>query len=172
MGYYETFIDDIDIALTDTAGISTTNSMSYISGVRWSKCRQEGLQNPFSKEILVVGNAPDDKVEYKDFFDIEKIPLDVRSKPLYIHLDMSTSGDKTGIAGTFIKGKRPTKQGEDDSRELIYQLAFSVSIKAPKGYQISFEKNRSFIYWLRDQGFNIKGISYDTYQSADLGQQL
>ena len=94
MGYYETFIDDIDIALTDTAGISTTNSMSYISGVRWSKCRQEGLQNPFSKEILVVGNAPDDKVEYKDFFDIEKIPLDVRSKPLYIHLDMSTSGDR------------------------------------------------------------------------------
>lgn len=42
-------------------------------------------------------------------------------------------------------GKKPTKEGEDPSKELYYKLAFSVSIKAPKGYQISFEKNRNFI---------------------------
>jgi len=87
---------------------------------------------------------------------------------LYIHLDMSLSGDKTGIAGTWIIGKKPHEEGQVESKELYYQLAFSVAIKAPKGYQVSFEKNRQFIYWLRDQGFKIKGVSYDTFQSADL----
>ena len=47
-----------------------------------------------------------------------------------------------------------------------------MSIKAPKGYQVSFEKNRQFVYWLKEQGFNVKGTSSDTFQSADTGQQL
>jgi len=172
MGYYENFTDDLDIALTDIAGISTSNSMSYISGVRWARCRKEGHKNPFTKEILVVGDGTDDNTQYKDFFDMGLIDQNMVSMPLYIHLDMSMSGDKTGIAGVWIKGKKPHVDGVPDSKELYYQLAFSVSIKAPKGHQVSFEKNRQFIYWLREQGFNIKGISYDTFQSADLAQQL
>lgn len=172
MGYYENFTDDLDIALTDIAGISTSNSMSYISGVRWARCRKEGYKNPFMKEVLVVGDGTDDNTQYKDFFDMRLIDSNMVSMPLYIHLDMSMSGDKTGIAGVWIKGKKPHVDGVPDSKELYYQLAFSVSIKAPKGHQVSFEKNRQFIYWLRDQGFNIKGISYDTFQSADLAQQL
>lgn len=172
MGYYENFRDDLDIALTDIAGISTSNAMKYINGVRWSECRDDTLKNPFTKEILVVGNAKDDHAQYSDFFDMTRVPKDMMSRPLYIHLDMSISGDKTGIAGTWIRSKMASKEGENSSKSLFYQLAFAVSIKAPKGYQISFEKNRNFIYWLREQGFNIKGISTDTFQSYDTGQQL
>ena len=61
---------------------------------------------------------------------------------------------------------------EDASRDLQYKLAFSVSVKAPKGFQVSFEKNRNFIRWLRDRGFAIKGVSSDTYQSAQIQQDL
>lgn len=172
MGYYENFIEDLDIALTDIAGISTSNAMSYISGSRWSVLRNDSLTNPFTKEILVVGDGPDDKTQYYDFFDLEVVPKDMMEKPLYIHLDMSLSGDKTGIAGVWIKGKKPHQEGVPDSKELYYQLAFSVSIKAPKGRQISFEKNRQFIYWLKEKGFRIKTISSDTYQSADMNQSL
>ena len=172
MGYYENFRDDLDIALTDIAGISTSNAMKYINGVRWSECRDDTLKNPFTKEILVVGNAKDDHAQYSDFFDMTRVPKDMMSRPLYIHLDMSISGDNTGIAGTWIRSKTASKEGENSSKSLFYQLAFAVSIKAPKGYQISFEKNRNFIYWLREQGFNIKGISTDTFQSYDTGQQL
>ena len=39
MGYYENFIDDIDIALTDIAGISTTSSSRYIAGPRVAAIR-------------------------------------------------------------------------------------------------------------------------------------
>lgn len=172
MGYYEYFLDDIDIALTDIAGISTSNSNKYISGPRWSNVKKDYLTNPFSKDILEIGNGPDDKLQYYDFFDLSKIPAELKYKPLYVHLDMSVSGDKTGIGGVWIKGKRPPKENEPPSKELYYQVAFSVSVKAPKGYQISFEKNRQFIYWLKEQGFNIKGVSTDSFQSADTGQSL
>ena len=39
----------------------------------------------------------------------------------------------------------PSVENVDSSRELFYQVAFSVSIKAPKGREISFDKNRTFI---------------------------
>lgn len=171
MGYYETFIEDIDIALTDVAGISTVSSNRYISGPRIAAIETKRYTNAFVKEIIEVGNNSEDKTEYYDFFDISRIPQDVKDKPLYVHLDMSLSGDKTGIGGVFIKGKKPTTNGEP-SKDLFFTIGFNVSIKAPKGYQVSFEKNRNFIRWLKNNGFKVKGISSDTYQSADLLQVL
>jgi hypothetical protein len=41
-------------------------------------------------------------------------------KPLYIHMDMSVSGDKTGIAGVWIIGKSPPKEGHPESKDLYY----------------------------------------------------
>ena len=172
MGYYENFIEDIDIALTDIAGISTTNSNRYISGPRLAAIEVDTYQNAFVKEIIEVGNGPDDNSQYSDFFDISRIPNELKSKPLFVHLDMSLSGDKTGIGGTFVRGKKQPKPDEPVSKDLLYTIAFNVSVKAPKGHQVSFEKNRQFIRWLRQQGFNVKGVSSDTYQSADLQQTL
>ena len=166
------FIDDIDRALCDFAGISSSQLSTYISGVRFSECKTTDYQNPFVKDVIEVGNAPDDKTQYWDFFDLSRVPLELKYKPLYVHLDMSISGDKTGIAGTWIRGKKPSGPNEPSSKDLFYQLAFNVSIKAPKGYQVSFEKNRQFIRWLRDNGFRVKVISCDTFQSYDLLQQL
>lgn len=172
MGYREQFVDDIDIALTDIAGISTSNTMRYLSGPRILEVKDRALKNPFTKDIITVGDALDDTTQYSDFFDMNNVDKSLMSHPLFVHLDMSISGDKTGIAGVWIKGKKPTKEGQAPSKELYFQLAFSVAIKAPKGHQISFEKNREFIRWLRSAGFNIAGISSDTFQSAQIQQQL
>lgn len=167
------FLDDIDRALCDFAGISSSSITKYISGAAFNELITSRIANPFTREILEVGNGPDDNdVQYYNFFDLTKIDPSLRYKPLYIHMDMSVSGDKTGIAGVFIKGKKPSVNPDLQSADLFYSLAFSVSIKAPKGRQISFEKNRNFIYWLKAQGFNIKGITTDTYQSVDTGQAL
>ena len=171
MGYYENFVDDLDIALTDIAGISTSNSMHYISGVRWGEVITDSYLNPFTKEIIEVGDGKDDTAQYENYFDLSRIPADLKYKPLYIHLDMSISGDKSGIGGTWIVGKKHS-EGTDQSKDLFYQVAFCTSIKAPKGHQISFEKNRNFIRFLKKQGFNIKCVSCDTFQSYDLLQQL
>ena len=175
-GYLEKFKDNLELALTDIAGISTASATKYISGKVWQSIKTGRYENPFTKEIIEVGNDPNDHAQYANFFDLSKVPADWRAKPLFIHLDMSSGskgkGDKTGIAGVWITGKRPAVEGEDASREMYYRVAFSVSIKAPKGFDISFAKHRNFIRWLRDQGFAIKGISCDTWGGPMMQQEL
>lgn len=172
IGYLENFIENLDGALTDIAGIATASSLKYISGMKWNECVDLEIKNPFTKEILEVGDAKDDKVQYYDYFDLSQVPSDLKSRPLYIHLDMSISGDKTGIAGVWIKRKTYVADGQDQSKSLYYRVAFSCAIKAPKGAQVSFEKNKKFIYWLKENGFNVKKITSDTFQSAPVLQDL
>lgn len=169
IGYYETFNDNVELALTDIAGISTTSALKYISGVRLNEIKTDNYTNLFNRDVIEVGTGDD--LQYSNFFDLSKVSAKDKGKPLYMHLDMSKTGDKTGIAGVWIDGKKPSSDGEA-SREAYYKAAFSVSIKAPKGYEISFEKNRNFVRWLKKQGFNIKAVSCDTYQSAQIQQQL
>ena len=57
IGYYENFLDDIDIALTDIAGISTSNVTRYISGARVAAIEKPELNNLFTKEIITVGDG-------------------------------------------------------------------------------------------------------------------
>lgn len=172
IGYHENFIENLDGALQDIAGIATASSLKYISGMKWNECVKDNISNPFTKEILEVGDAKDDKTQYYDFFDMSKISAELKSRPWYVHLDMSVSGDKTGIAGTCILKKRVSENGEDKSKSLFFRLGFSVAIKAPSGAQISFDKNKRFIYWLKEQGFNLKKVTSDTYQSAPVLQDL
>lgn len=163
-------LEDLDRALCDYAGISSFSSNKFMSAERIMDCVTDTIQNPMP-DIITVGNGKDDTAEYKDFFDMSKLDKSMMGKPLYIHMDMSVSGDKTGICGTWIIGKKPTSEG-NPGKDLFFQPAFSTSIQAPKGRQISFEKNRNFIRWLRDQGFRIKEITSDTFQSVDLLQIL
>ena len=166
------FLEDIDRALCDYAGISSSEITKYISGEAVKEIICEDRENPFVKDIIEVGNAKDDTAQYYDFFDLSKVPNDMKRKPLFIHLDMSVSGDMTGIAGVWIKGKKVSADELSQANDLFYSLAFSVSVKAPKGRQVSFEKNKNFIYWLREQGFCIKGVSTDSFQSVETGQVL
>lgn len=170
IGYRENFVENIDGALMDIAGIATASSLKYISGMKWHECINDKIKNPFTKEIIEVGDAKEDTTQYSDFFDMSRVPDEFKSRPLYIHLDMSISGDKTGIGGSWIKYKDAA--AENNSKSLYFRVAFSVAVKAPKGAQVSFEKNKQFIYWLRDNGFNIKKITSDTYQSAPVLQDL
>lgn len=166
------FLDDIDRALCDFAGISSTQLSKFISGDAVTDCIDPKRKNPFVKDIIEVGFGKEDKAEYKDFFDMKAVDPKMMGQPLYVHLDMSTSHDMTGISGVWIKGKKPSSDGNDQSKDLYFSLAFNVSIKAPKGRQISFEKNRNFIRWLRKVGFNVKAVTSDSFQSYDLRQQL
>ena len=172
IGYYENFLDDIDIALTDIAGISTSSVSNYISGERITQAKTELISNPFTKDIIEVGDGADDDTQYSDYFDLSKVSQEMKSKPLFIHLDMSLTGDKTGIAGVWIKGMKIAGNSESTTHEMYYQLAFVVSVKAPRGHQVSFEKTRNFIYWLKEQGFKIKGITSDTFARSGVEQDL
>lgn len=164
-------LEDLERMLCDYAGISSFSSNKYMSATIINDCINEEFKNPFP-DIIETGNGKDDKLEYYNMFNMSLIPKHLMSKPLYVHLDMSISGDMTGIAGVWIIGKKVSTDENNQSKDLSFQLAFSTSIKAPKGHQVSFAKNRNFIRWLKEAGFRLKGISYDTFQSYDTGQQL
>ena len=165
------FLEDLDRNLCDIAGISSASTGKYMSPDLVTECINEDFKNPLP-DILTIGNGPEDKVQYYNFFNMDNVPKELKSKPLFIHLDMSISGDMTGIAGVWITGKKPSTDPNNQSKDLQFRLAFSTSIEAPKGRQISFEKNRNFIRWLKSSGFRIRKITSDTYQSYDLQQQL
>lgn len=164
------FLEDIDRNLCDFAGISSASSNKYISAQIVMDCINPEYRNPLPDQ-LEIGNGKEDTAQYYNFFNMDNVPKEMMHKPLYIHLDMSLSGDLTGIAGVWIAGKKVSTDS-NQAKDLRFRLAFSTGIKAPKGRQISFEKNRNFIRWLRDVGFRIKGITCDTFQSYDLIQQL
>ena len=164
------FIEDIDRGLCDFAGISSASSNKYMSAQVVTDTINRDIKNPLP-DILEIGNGKEDTAQYHHFFKMENVAQEYMHKPLYIHLDMSISGDMTGIAGVWIIGKKVSTDN-NQAKDLSFRLAFSTSIKAPKGRQISFEKNRNFIRWLKQTGFKIKGITCDTFQSYDLLQQL
>lgn len=171
IGYWEPFNDNVEIALNDLAGISTVGARKYIPGKRWTEVKTTEYRNPFTRDVITVGNAEGDEAQYSDFFDMSAIPAEMKRIPMFVHLDLSKSGDKTGIAGVWVLGKKPGVE-VPTPKEVFYKVAFSVSVAAPKGYEISFEKNRIFVRWLKEQGFKIKGVSFDTFQSTQLMQQL
>lgn len=161
---------DLERVLCDYAGISSFSSNKFLSAERVVDVISDEFVNPLP-DIIKCGNGKEDLTQYYQYFKFENVQKQYMSKPLFIHLDLSLSGDKTGIAGVWITGKKPTSDG-NPGKDLQFQVAFSTSIEAPKGQKISLAKNREFIRWLKNKGFRIRTITYDTYQSADTGQQL
>lgn len=194
IGYLDTFQQNLDEAICSIIGIATASSLKYISGIKLNDTKTNTYKNPFVKDVIEVGNAKDDFLQYSNFFDLSCVSEEDKARPLFVHLDMSTGsggkGDKTGIAGVWITGRSANtgrqltdssgntalalqqSQEDDSAMDMTFKLAFSVSIKAPKGANISFAKNRNFIRWLRDQGFAVKLVSCDTFQSSNIQQDL
>lgn len=172
--YRDEFKLDINKALMDKAGISIIGATSFFNYDMFSQCYIKDYKNPFVADILTLGLHDDLRIQ--DFFELEKIPLNVRYMPQFIHIDAALTGDKAGISDVGVSGLKEHKQydGADESivSEMTYKHIFSVDIKAPQGSEISFEKTRQFIYYLRSVGFNIVGVSLDGFQSADTKQLL
>ena len=174
LNFRQAFNLDVNSALMDLAGISVIGSVSFFNLNMIQPCYIESYKNPFVTDILTIGMYDDMKIQ--DFFQLDRIPSEIRSMPQFIHVDAALTGDKAGISDVGVSGLKERKHynGADESivSEMTYKHIFSVDIKAPQGSEISFEKTRQFIYYLRSVGFNIVGVSLDGYQSADTKQLL
>lgn len=172
LNFRDEFKLDINRALMDLAGIALVGTTSFFNYDMFSQCYIENYKNPFVTEVITLGIHDDMKIQ--DFFELDKVPASVKYMPQFIHIDGSLKGDRTGISSVGVSGLKETQQYngayEFTSSEMMYKHIFSVGIKAPQGSEISFEKTRQFIYWLKQSGFNIIGVSLDGFQSADSKQ--
>lgn len=171
----QAFDQDIDRALQDLAGISTSVVTKVFNMKRIQSCISKDCSNPFTSEVITLGLK--DSYQLQEFFDSTKIPDYIKGAPVFIHLDASVSGDRTGLSGVAIIGSRKVvdhfSEDKEPVDELVCQQVFTVGIQAPSDSEISFEKTRRFIYYLKEEvGLNIKLVSTDGFQSVDTRQIL
>lgn len=159
--YKKDFDDNLNRALTEMGGVSVSYVDKYFSREYVSAAVDNSRISPFSNDVLVVGLR--DEIEYKDFFDVKKIPVEYTQEEIYMHIDTSKSKDKTGISAVSQSATNP---------EEIHHL-FTVYIQAPKNDQICFAKHERFIFWLYDVlNWNIKNVSSDGYNSDQIKQNM
>lgn len=172
--FRQSFSIDINTALMNLAGRSVFGATSFFNYDLFSPCYIKDYKNPFVTNVITIGIK--DELTIEQFFELDKIPIAVRYMPQFIHIDGSLTGDRTGITSVGVSGMKQSKQynGADEyvSQEMTYKHIFTIGVKAPEGSEISFEKTRQFIYYLRAHQFNIIGISIDGFQSADMRQIL
>lgn len=169
------FVADFDVALRDLAGIAVIGALSFITQDSIDKCINKSRRNPFYNDILQLGFKDNKTIE--EYFHMNEVSPNVKRCPMYIHLDLSLNTDKTGISGVAITGRKDTETSSENGKQQTISVptfthVFSVSIEAPRGDKIPYDKITNFICWLRRQGFNIAGISRDQFQSEYMGQLL
>ncbi len=168
--FKKNFIADYDISLRDIAGISVVGAMGFFTQELVTPCVSTERKNPFFTDIIETGTK--DPAQIESFFHMEVVPNAFKFKQMNIHLDLSETGDKTGVSGCCVDGNRIVEiDGKKVSRPFIKQV-FSVAIKCPQGDRLSFQKIVNFIVWLRRSGFNIGVVSTDQFQSSYLREVL
>jgi len=168
---------DILAALNNVCGIVISDVTKFMTYDNLSKCYNPNIKNPFRQEIITVGCK--DKQQLRDFYDPTIVPEEISSMPLFIHMDCSINGDRTGISCIAVLGFKYENRYDivsntsTPTKELCFRHVFSVGLQAPNGDEISFQKSREFLYYLKfELGYNIKAVSTDGFQSYDLRQQL
>lgn len=163
------FLSDLDVALRDIAGVSVPGSMSFISQYALDECIGT-RKNPFYNDVVQIGTK--DNYTLEEFFHLEAVDESMKKFPMYIHLDLSLSTDRTGISGVVISGRQDVKSGEKTISVPTFSHVFSVALEAPRGDKIPYPKITAFIVWLRANKFNIAGITRDQFQSEYMAQLL
>lgn len=164
------FSADFEIALRDLAGIAVPGALSFITQEALTACIDDSLKNPFYQDILSIGTK--DNLTIEEFCHTEHMNY-LKRYPMFIHLDLSLTTDRTGISGVCITGRQDIEMEDGKTiSQPAFTHAFTVAIEAPRGDKIAYNKILTFICWLRKSGFNIERISRDQFQSEYMAQLL
>jgi len=95
------------------------------------------------------------------------------AEPRFAHVDLGLSRDSTGVAIGWVPEFVDVSRG-DSTRQPMPRIRFDLILEVvpPRGGEIQFEDIRNLFVRLREQGMNLKWISFDSFQSADSLQLL
>lgn len=161
--YRDDFERDIHEALREIGGISTMATHPFLANreaVSWGFGRRKSLFNKteiFSDEKLLI--FP------KRFED--------REQPRLAHLDLALTGDSAGLCIGYVKKFVDVSRGDRSAGKmpLIY-IDGALRINPPRNGEINFERLRNILFRLRDNGLNIRFVTFDSFQSRDSIQIL
>ena len=185
--YREDFKDDLDEAIKDLAGISVAAIAPYIHRKEKIQEAIDGRVHPFTSEVFEYGQSAGfiwDIFTKKTvrrlpggFQEPVRVPILNPEKPRFLHIDPSLSGDSLGMAMGHIDRWTEVVRRDFEGKEYNdiaphITIDFMLSVKPPKGDQIFLADIRRMVYELIANGFKINGFSADSYQSADMIQQM
>lgn len=163
MDFYTEFNTDIIKALQDIAGHSTLARHPFLMNT-------ELVAACFGKVQSVVQNEWVDFVSEKALVWPDRI-VDPQF-PRFAHLDLSKTGDSTGLSVGHCCGFEKVDRGDYVEFMPIIKFDVVLEVRPPKGGEILYYKIRELLYKLRELGLPIKWVSADTYQSTDMLQIL
>lgn len=178
------FVEDIDEALRDIAGVATFNVSPLIRD-RESifEAIRPSLIHPFTKAEAMIDYKDD--VMLDEFFivstacRIEESNWRPRLNPTsarFMHVDLSLSGDCAGIAMGHVSGLvRREKMMPDGTRSVIEYpfiiMDFMLRINPPPASEIDLSKIRAFVVYV-SKLYPLAMVTFDGFQSADSKQLL
>ena len=172
--YKDAFESDIYGSLRDIAGVSTWSAHKFImEEIRVDEAFT--LENPCKQKEIAL-----------DFYDsIDQLILHVdisklsRKDPYFLHIDIGTKIDRTGIALTRCMGEKPIKHSDRETnyaekitQELCYQTDLVVAVVPKPGKEVPIAKLKKFAVDLQAAGIQIGGVSADSHQSEQMLQDL
>lgn len=158
------FISDPIRALRDVAGLATQARHPFIMNKEAiGNCMNNNLRSIFSREWVDF-----DRAQLK-FLPKRFINLD---EPRFAHVDLGLTGDSAGLCIGHIDEFVEMQHG--GIIEVLPNIIIDglVEVRPPKGSEIKFWKIRDVLYMLREEGLDIKWVTYDSYQSVDSLQLL
>jgi len=186
--YKSDFETDIENALRDLAGISTQAISIYIQRPdAVDACVSEEMEHPFTAYEWTSGQAGAFKWNILCNMFERRLPGGYTetawspkinpSKMRWCHIDTSLSGDCTGFCvGHIDKWVEVVRRDGDGVRYTdlapSYVIDVMLRVNPPAGEQIYMPDLRRFIYELQAHGYQFLGFSSDTYQSAEMHQQV
>ena len=179
------FLDDPVRSLQNIGGVSVTSVSKLFTDIKaFNNCIDPIREHPFIAQEIVVSTS--DYKEIEGYFIPEKIcncpdnAANSKAKiysPKYfpgakrvIHVDLSATGDPTGIAMGCVSNFKQVRGG-DFSLPVIH-IDFMLRIQPPKApARIDYEKIKSFIMALKEKfNFEINSVSFDQNQSESMLQ--
>jgi hypothetical protein len=170
--YYDDFITDAPGSLRDICGISVNALNPFIR--RRTKISEavslgqaNGLQSFLLKDNVILG--------------ADGMPVVTRghycqnpSRPRYVHIDLSNSGDRCGIAMVRFDGLEEVARTTHHETETlpIATVELACTIQPDHNDSIDIGEVRAWVRMLyKMYGYPIKGVSYDGWNSLESRQQ-
>lgn len=169
---------DINAALRELAGISSSpQHLLFEDPTKFKKIWDPSRVSPFREDRIFSGlnvnRSLSSYIKTEEFFfdaGFAMIPKHHPDMLRVMHVDLSKSGDATGIAMGGVSaikeivGKNLLGQSIVKAYAPEFFIDFAISIQAPQGDQVDYQKIQQFITYLRAMGFRIVYITFDRFQ--------
>jgi len=180
--YRAEFDMSLTTALHDIAGISTVpHELLFDKEEHLTQCIDLTRTSPFTQDVIELGlsspyslNKFFKQAEFTHHDGFKLKPKYWPESERYIHIDLSKTKNATGITMLcpYKVGRMviPVPGGSPVVTLVpLVWIDLMMRLVAPKEDQIDYDKIREFVQYLRNCGFRIVNVSYDTYQCLAAG---